>query len=151
MEAITVVHEDQALLVLDKPAGLLSVPGRGPDKQDCLARRAQQRWPDAQVVHRLDMATSGLVVMARGAAVQRRLSMAFEARAVDKRYVAVVAGRPEIFDIEKSSFNGVSPVAGSSVIADPRTCPRPEDSAGGSYDGQPGACWLPVSGMRLTM
>ena len=95
MEAITVVHEDQALLVLDKPAGLLSVPGRGPDKQDCLARRAQQRWPDAQVVHRLDMATSGLVVMARGAAVQRRLSMAFEARAVDKRYVAVVAGRPD--------------------------------------------------------
>lgn len=94
MEAITVVHEDQALLVLDKPAGLLSVPGRGPDKQDCLARRAQQRWPDAQVVHRLDMATSGLVVMARGAAVQRQLSMAFEARAVDKRYQAVVAGRP---------------------------------------------------------
>lgn len=95
MEELTVVHEDQALLVLDKPAGLLSVPGRGPDKQDCLARRAQQRWPDAQVVHRLDMATSGLVVMARGAAVQRQLSMAFEARAVDKHYEAVVAGHPD--------------------------------------------------------
>jgi hypothetical protein len=59
--------------------------------------------------------------------------------------------RPAIFDSEKSSFSVVSPVAGSSVIADPSTCPRPEDSAGGSYDGQSGAWWLPVSGMRLTM
>lgn len=84
---------DEHLLVLDKPAGLLAVPGRGPDKQDCLSARAQRLWPDALVVHRLDMATSGLFLMARGAAMQRRLSMAFEQRAVDKRYVAVVAGR----------------------------------------------------------
>jgi tRNA pseudouridine32 synthase/23S rRNA pseudouridine746 synthase len=86
------LHADDALLVLDKPAGLLSVPGRGPDKQDCASARAQAQWPDALIVHRLDMATSGLLLMARGAALQRTLSMAFEARDVHKRYVAVVAG-----------------------------------------------------------
>lgn len=90
--APAVVHADDALLVLDKPAGLLSVPGRGPDKQDALSTRAQALYPDALVVHRLDMATSGLLLMARGAAVQRALSMAFAAREVDKRYEAVVQG-----------------------------------------------------------
>jgi tRNA pseudouridine32 synthase/23S rRNA pseudouridine746 synthase len=87
------VYVDEHLLVLDKPSGLLAVPGRGPDKQDCLSARAQALWPDARVVHRLDMATSGLVLMARGAAMQRDLSRAFAERAVAKRYVAVVAGR----------------------------------------------------------
>jgi len=78
--------------VLDKPAGLLAVPGRGADKQDCLSKRAQALWPEALVVHRLDMATSGLLLMARGAEAQRHLSMAFAARAVHKRYEAVVHG-----------------------------------------------------------
>ena len=87
------VYVDEHLLVLDKPSGLLAVPGRGPDKQDCLSARVQALWPDARVVHRLDMATSGLVLMARGAAMQRILSTAFAERAVAKRYVAVVAGR----------------------------------------------------------
>lgn len=89
----TLIYWDEALLVLDKPAGLLSVPGRGPDKQDCLSARVQAQFPDAMIVHRLDQATSGLLAMARGAAMQRALSMAFAARAVAKRYVAVVAGR----------------------------------------------------------
>ena len=89
------VYEDDHLLVLNKPSGLLCVPGRGPDKQDCLSRRAQQQWPDALVVHRLDQATSGLVVMARSLAVQRALSALFADRQVDKRYMAVVAGRPQ--------------------------------------------------------
>ncbi len=87
------VYADDALLVLDKPSGLLAVPGRGPDKQDCLSARVQARYPDALVVHRLDMDTSGLMVMARGAAAQRALSWAFAARTVKKRYLAVVAGR----------------------------------------------------------
>ena len=87
------VHGDDGLVVVDKPAGLLSVPGRGDDKQDCMARRVQQRFPDALVVHRLDQATSGLLVFARGSAMQRSLSMEFESRRVHKRYVAVVAGR----------------------------------------------------------
>jgi tRNA pseudouridine32 synthase/23S rRNA pseudouridine746 synthase len=87
------VYVDEHLVVLDKPAGLLAVPGRGEDKQDCLSTRAQRLWPDALVVHRLDMATSGLFLMGRGVAMQRRLSRAFAERAVDKRYEAVAAGR----------------------------------------------------------
>jgi tRNA pseudouridine32 synthase/23S rRNA pseudouridine746 synthase len=86
------LYEDSYLLVLAKPPGLLCVPGRGPDKQDCLSRRAQAQWADALVVHRLDQATSGLVLMARSAEVQRRLGRAFELRQVRKRYCAVVAG-----------------------------------------------------------
>jgi tRNA pseudouridine32 synthase / 23S rRNA pseudouridine746 synthase len=91
--ALPLVHIDPWLLVADKPAGLLSVPGRGEDKQDCAAARARREVTDALVVHRLDMATSGLLLMARGAAMQRALSGLFESRAVRKRYVAVVAGR----------------------------------------------------------
>jgi tRNA pseudouridine32 synthase/23S rRNA pseudouridine746 synthase len=87
------VHADDCLVVVDKPAGLLSVPGRGADKQDCLSSRVQREFPDALVVHRLDMATSGLFLMARGAQVQRMLSIAFAGREVRKAYVAVVAGR----------------------------------------------------------
>ncbi|HEX5738423.1 MAG TPA: RluA family pseudouridine synthase [Hydrogenophaga sp.] len=93
--ALRVLFVDDTLVVLDKPSGLLAVPGRGPDKQDCLSARAQAQWPGALVVHRLDMATSGIVVMARGLAAQRALSNAFEKRRVHKRYIAVVAGEPE--------------------------------------------------------
>ena len=83
---------DAALLVLEKPAGLLSVPGRGADKQDSLSARAQIHYPGALIVHRLDMATSGLMLMARGIDAQRRLSHAFASREVSKQYVAVVDG-----------------------------------------------------------
>ncbi len=93
--AVSVLHCDDHLLVLDKPDGLLSVPGRGADKADCLSARAQALYPDALIVHRLDMATSGLLLMARGAAMQRRLSRAFAEREVSKRYVAVVADHLE--------------------------------------------------------
>ncbi|MCH8179203.1 MAG: RluA family pseudouridine synthase [Proteobacteria bacterium] len=89
---LALLHVDEALVVVDKPAGLLSVPGRGEDRQDCLAARVQRDFPDALIVHRLDMATSGLLVMGRGAAMQRALSMAFEQRLADKRYEAVVHG-----------------------------------------------------------
>ena len=89
---LTVLYADDALLVLEKPSGLLSVPGRGADKQDCLSLRAQRAYPDALVVHRLDMATSGLMVMARGAQAQRVLNAAFAAREVSKRYLAIVDG-----------------------------------------------------------
>lgn len=92
MQKIYVVHKDAHCLVLDKTAGVLCVPGRGADKQDCLSVRVQAQYPDALVVHRLDMATSGLWLMARGAEMQRRLSKAFAEREVRKRYVAVVAG-----------------------------------------------------------
>jgi tRNA pseudouridine32 synthase/23S rRNA pseudouridine746 synthase len=88
------IHEDEHLLVLEKPSGLLSVPGRGPEKQDCLSKRVQDRYPEALIVHRLDQDTSGLLLMARGIEAQRRLSKLFEIRQVKKRYVSVVAGQP---------------------------------------------------------
>ena len=91
-DALTVLYADDALLVLEKPAGLLSVPGRGEDKQDCLSKRIQSVYADALIVHRLDMATSGLMVMARGKTAQRILSQAFADRQVDKKYVALVQG-----------------------------------------------------------
>ena len=94
VQRMTPIHEDEHLLVLEKPSGLLSVPGRGPDKQDCLASRVQALYPEALVVHRLDQDTSGLLVMARGIEAQRRMSRLFETRQVHKRYVAVVAGHP---------------------------------------------------------
>lgn len=83
---------DGSLLVVDKPSGLPSVPGRSAELHDCMASRVQAEVPDALVVHRLDMATSGLLVFARGKPVQRSLSHAFAQREVGKRYVAVVAG-----------------------------------------------------------
>lgn len=91
---VQLIHEDEDLLVFDKPSGLLSVPGLGPDKQDCLSARVQARWPEALIVHRLDMATSGLILMARGPEMQKTLSMAFEKRRMHKRYQAVVLGEP---------------------------------------------------------
>jgi tRNA pseudouridine32 synthase/23S rRNA pseudouridine746 synthase len=92
---LDLLHCDDSLLVVNKPAGLLAVPGRGEDKQDCLFARVQLKFPDALVVHRLDMATSGLMVFARGAEMQRRLSQMFREREVEKRYVAVVADKLE--------------------------------------------------------
>ncbi|RZU02964.1 RluA family pseudouridine synthase [Rivibacter subsaxonicus] len=86
------LHEDESLLVVLKPAGLLAVPGRGADKADCLSARVQARWPEALVVHRLDEATSGLMLFARSLEIQRALGRAFESRAVDKRYEAIVGG-----------------------------------------------------------
>ena len=89
---LSVLYADETLLVLDKPAGLLSVPGRGEDKQDCLSARAQRLYADALIVHRLDMATSGVMILARSAAAQRSLNDAFASRSVTKRYIAVVDG-----------------------------------------------------------
>jgi tRNA pseudouridine32 synthase / 23S rRNA pseudouridine746 synthase len=92
--SVRILYADDALIAVEKPAGLLSVPGRGQDKHDCVAARVQAEHPDALVVHRLDMATSGLLLMARGAEAQRRLGIAFARREVLKRYVAVVHGSP---------------------------------------------------------
>ena len=91
---VEMVYLDQALIVVNKPAGLLAVPGRGLDKADCLSARMQAIYPDAQIVHRLDMATSGLMLLARGTEAQRRMSAVFAERRVTKTYVAVVDGLP---------------------------------------------------------
>jgi tRNA pseudouridine32 synthase/23S rRNA pseudouridine746 synthase len=84
---------DEHLLVVNKPAGLLSVPGRGEDKQDCMINRVMREYPDAFIVHRLDMDTSGLLLMARGKPMQSALSILFQQRTVHKRYLAVVGGK----------------------------------------------------------
>ena len=90
---LPLIYADDALLVLEKPAGLLAVPGRGEAGRDNLAARVQATYVDALVVHRLDMATSGLMLFARGIEAQRQLSAAFEQRRVDKRYEAIVEGQ----------------------------------------------------------
>jgi tRNA pseudouridine32 synthase/23S rRNA pseudouridine746 synthase len=90
--AWTCLYRDDDVIAADKPGGLLAVPGRGEGGRDCVAARVKADVPDALVVHRLDQATSGVMVFGRGAAAQRALSMAFESRRVDKRYEAVVLG-----------------------------------------------------------
>lgn len=95
MDTLRIVHIDDALLVVYKPAGLLSVPGRGEEGLINLTAQVQAEQPDALIVHRLDQATSGLMLFARSIAMQRALSMAFASRQVHKRYVAVVMGSVE--------------------------------------------------------
>jgi len=93
-QGIPILYCDQAILVVDKPSGLLSVPGRGPDKQDCLLTRVQEQYPDALTVHRLDMETSGVSVIARNPEAHRTLSRFFQDRIVTKEYLAWVDGIP---------------------------------------------------------
>ena len=93
-QGLPLLLSDEHLVAVDKPAGMLSVPGRGPERADCAASRVQAVWADALIVHRLDMGTSGVLVFGRGAGSQRTLSIAFAERRVDKRYIAVVAGSP---------------------------------------------------------
>lgn len=90
---LSVVFADSDLIVVNKPAGLPSVPGRPPELKDSAISRLQAMYADALVVHRLDMATSGLLLFARGATMQRALSQLFEQRQIKKRYEAVVHGR----------------------------------------------------------
>ncbi len=88
-----IVYQDNWLLVVNKPSGLLSVPGRGDDKQDCLLTRLQRDFPDAIIVHRLDMSTSGLMILARNKNTERALSILFQQRKVKKEYIAVTSGK----------------------------------------------------------
>ena len=91
---LEVLHVEPAFVVLAKPPGLLSEPGRGPGKRDSLLVRAQVVHPDARIVHRLDMMTSGVIVLARETLAHASLSEAFREREVDKRYEALVHGWP---------------------------------------------------------
>jgi tRNA pseudouridine32 synthase/23S rRNA pseudouridine746 synthase len=87
-----ILYQDEFLVVLDKPHGLLSVPGRGEDKFDSVATRIQAQIPEARVVHRLDCATSGVMLMAVGIEAQRELNRQFREGEVTKEYMAVVHG-----------------------------------------------------------
>lgn len=101
-EGLEILFQDDALLIVNKPSGLLATPGRGDDKQDCLLSRLQYEFPDAEVVHRLDMATSGLMIFALDKTMQRELSILFQQRKVHKVYTAVVEG---LIETDKGSIN----------------------------------------------
>lgn len=90
---LELIHEDHELLVVNKPAGLLSVPGKGDHLKDCLITRLQAAFPEALLVHRLDMDTSGVIVFARTPAAQRHLGLQFEKRMMQKSYLALVWGQ----------------------------------------------------------
>lgn len=97
-DGLTIVHEDTTFVVVDKPSGLLSVPGKGEANQDCVVSRFRELYPDSIVqpsVHRLDQDTSGLLVMARTEEAHRNLSIQFMDRLVGKRYVALLEGLVE--------------------------------------------------------
>ncbi|MCX5939463.1 MAG: RluA family pseudouridine synthase [Cyanobium sp. LacPavin_0818_WC50_MAG_67_9] len=92
--SLELIHADPWLLALAKPSGLRCQPGLGPELADSLLSRAQRRWPEARLAHRLDRDTSGLILLARDAETHRRLSAAFAERRVRKTYLAWVAGVP---------------------------------------------------------
>lgn len=92
-QPLTFVYEDASLVAVEKPSGLLSVPGRTPDKQDCVISRLKSTGLTPYVVHRLDRDTSGILLVALDVATQRKLNRDFENRAVEKFYTAIVAGR----------------------------------------------------------
>jgi tRNA pseudouridine32 synthase/23S rRNA pseudouridine746 synthase len=93
--SVRIIYEDPLFVVVDKPGGLLSVPGRGEDKQDCVVNRLKKLFPccmEQPSVHRLDMDTSGLIVLAITPRVHRHLSIQFQKRMVEKRYAALLDG-----------------------------------------------------------
>jgi tRNA pseudouridine32 synthase/23S rRNA pseudouridine746 synthase len=91
-DTIPILYQDDSLLIVDKPSGLLTVPGRGPEKQDCLINRLLIPFPNARIVHRLDQATSGIVIIALSHPAQKGMGQLFEKRAIQKSYGAVVEG-----------------------------------------------------------
>jgi tRNA pseudouridine32 synthase / 23S rRNA pseudouridine746 synthase len=109
VQNISVLYEDSHLLIVDKPAGLLTVPGRGPDKQDCLinrivghatikkhAEKLHKYWETARIIHRLDMGTSGILILALTHSTQAAMGKLFAERQINKSYIAVVEGKTEV-------------------------------------------------------
>lgn len=92
---LEIIYQDEYLLAVNKPSGMLSVPGRGAAKQDCVVARVEQKCSEIRVVHRLDCHTSGVMLLAKGPAMQRRLSRLFHDREIEKTYVALVEGTIE--------------------------------------------------------
>jgi tRNA pseudouridine32 synthase/23S rRNA pseudouridine746 synthase len=93
--SLNIIHSDPLFVVVDKPGGLLSVPGRGPDNQDCVVNRLKKMFPECishPAVHRLDMATGGIMVLALTGESHRNLSQQFAERLVNKSYIALLEG-----------------------------------------------------------
>ena len=148
---ITVLYADRGVVAIDKPAGLLSSPGRGPEKADCAAARVRSLFPAATgpvLVHRLDMETSGVMVFALDAGAHRAISMQFEARQTEKRYAGVLAGdvrgdsgvvrliqRP---DIENRPLQMLDPVHGKEAVTRWRVLDR--------SDGRTRVEFTPITG-----
>lgn len=122
---LEIVHEDDAFVVVNKVSGMLSVPGRGPEKRDCVAERVREMFPGCPpqpAVHRLDMDTAGLLVVARTPEAHRALSIQFQKRETRKRYVALLEGvldaeegtieLPFRLDIENRPYQIYDPVHG---------------------------------------
>lgn len=99
---LDVLCKDEHLIIVNKPSGLLSVPGRGIEKSDCLLSRVQLEYPDADIVHRLDMPTSGIIIFSLTSEAQRSLSMLFEKKSIQKQYIAKVYGE---LDCHKGTIN----------------------------------------------
>ena len=89
---LDILYQNQNIIVLNKPAGLLSVPGRGVDKQDCMLSRLQAEYSNALVIHRLDMATSGIIMFALNKEMQKAMGHLFEKKLIYKQYLAKVHG-----------------------------------------------------------
>jgi tRNA pseudouridine32 synthase/23S rRNA pseudouridine746 synthase len=89
---VNIIYQDEFLIAVDKPEGLLSVPGLGEANQDCVVARLLENNPEVKVVHRLDCYTSGIMVLAVGIEAQRNLSRQFHDRKINKEYIAVVHG-----------------------------------------------------------
>ena len=91
-DPLVILHDDHQVLLVDKPSGLLSVPGKGEHLADCLMARVQKVFPTALLVHRLDRDTSGVMIFALTPHAQRHLGLQFEKRQTKKTYVARVWG-----------------------------------------------------------
>ncbi|MCL3881851.1 RluA family pseudouridine synthase [Marivita sp. GX14005] len=136
---LVVLHEDHEVLIVDKPAGLLSVPGKGAALADCLMARVQAAYPQALLVHRLDRDTSGVMVFALTPHAQRHLGLQFEKRQTRKIYLARVAGRielktgtvdlPLIVDWPNRPLQKVDHDAGKEAITDWRVLKRSDDES----------------------
>ncbi len=124
-----ILYDDAAIIVVEKPGGLLAVPGRGPDKQDCLVSRLRHLFADLPcqpAVHRLDMYTSGVMILARHKAAHRHLSRQFEKRLPEKKYMALLEGfvsgdqgRIELkfrLDVDNRPFQVYDPIHGKTGI-----------------------------------
>lgn len=126
---IDIIYRDSSIVVVNKPGGLLSVPGRGPDKQDCLVNRIRALYPECisqPSVHRLDMDTSGLMALALTSDAHRNLSIQFQDRTVKKQYIALLNGvveknqgeinLPFRLDVENRPYQIYDPVHGKTGI-----------------------------------
>lgn len=130
---LRILYRDENIIVVNKPSGLLAVPGRGEDKQDCIVNRVKKLFPDCieqPSVHRLDMDTSGLMVLAFNAESHRTLSMQFEKGEVQKKYIAVIDGTLGAkINFVNENAERLSPPAENFSPDNPGTV-KPSDSSG---------------------